>query len=77
GMRSKVDNSGGRERYSHRMGIIEPALANIRHVKAMNRFDDRGRRKVSAQCRLEGIVHNLVKIALSRPGYATGEPATG
>jgi hypothetical protein len=72
-MRRKVDTPHGRERYSRRMGIIEPVIANIRHAKGMNRFHYKGRTKVAAQWPLYCLVHNLGKIA----GYGANYLATG
>lgn len=72
-MRRKVDTPEGRERYSRRMGIIEPVFANIRHAKGMDRFHYKGRTKVAAQWLLYCLVHNLGKIA----GYGANYLATG
>ncbi len=75
-MRAKVDTPEGRERYSRRMGNVEPVFANIRHAKGMDRFHYRGRSKVGAQWNLFCLVHNLGKIAKYGINYlATGRIA--
>jgi hypothetical protein len=61
-MRRKIDSDIGRERYSRRLGIIEPVFGNIRHTKRLNRFTLRGRRKVNAQWQLYCLVHNIEKL---------------
>lgn len=76
-MRDKVDTPEGRHRYSYRMGTIEPIFANLRHAKGLNRINYRGREKVGVIWNLWSIMHNIGKIALYRPEYGTGEPATG
>lgn len=69
-MRAKVDTPEGRERYSRRMGIVEPVFGNIRHAKRMDRFHYRGRSKVRAQWLLYCLVHNIGKIARYGKSYA-------
>jgi len=45
------------------MGTVEPAFANIRHNKQLQRFNLRGRVKVNMQWRLYCLVHNIEKLA--------------
>lgn len=68
-MRDKVDTPEARERYSYRMGTIEPVFANLRHAKGLNRINYRGREKVAVIWKLWSIMHNIGKIALYRPEY--------
>jgi hypothetical protein len=68
-MREKVDTPGAKERYSYRMGTIEPVFANIRHAKGLTRINYRGREKVAVIWKLWSIMHNIGKISLYRPGY--------
>lgn len=72
-MRAKIDTREGRERYSRRMGIVEPVFGNIRHAKGMDRFYYRGRKMVGAQWLLYCLVHNIGKIARYGTSHA---PAT-
>ena len=72
-MRAKVDTPEGRERYSRRMGIVEPVFANIRHAKGLTRINYRGRGKVAVIWKLWSIMHNIGKIALYHPEYGTGK----
>lgn len=69
-MRAKVDTPEGRERYSRRMGIVEPVFGNIRHAKGMDRFYYRGRKMVGTQWLLYCLVHNIGKIARYGKSYA-------
>jgi transposase len=62
-MRRKIDSTGGRRRYSRRMGIVEPVFANITVAKRLDRFTLRGRAKVRVQWMLYALVHNIEKIA--------------
>lgn len=68
-MRAKVDSPDGRDRYSYRMGTIEPIFANIRSAKGLDRIYYRGRKKVSIIWKLYCIMHNLCKHNLYRPEY--------
>lgn len=68
-MRDKVDTPEAKERYSYRMGTIEPIFANMRHAKGLTRINYRGREKVGVIWKLWSIMHNIGKIALYRPGY--------
>lgn len=70
-MREKIDTPEARERYSYRMGTIEPVFANLRHAKGMNRINYRGREKVGVIWKLWCIVHNIEKIVLYSPEYGT------
>lgn len=70
-MRGKVDTPEGRERYSYRMGTIEPIFANLRHSKNLHRINYRGRKRVAVIWKLWAIMHNIGKISLYRPGYGT------
>lgn len=76
-MREKVDTPEAKERYSYRMGTIEPVFANLRHAKGLNRINYRGRRKVETIWKLWSIMHNIGKIALYRPGYGTAQALPG
>jgi transposase len=59
--RKKMETQEYKEKYSKRIGIIEPVFANIGYCKGLNRFTLRGVEKVNAQWRLYCIVHNLGK----------------
>jgi hypothetical protein len=61
-MRERIDSVSGRFIYSHRMGIVEPVFANIRHMLGLDRFTLRGKKKVSAQWKMFAMVHNIFKI---------------
>ena len=61
-MRDKVDTAEARERYSYRMGTIEPIFANLRHAKGLTRINYRGREKVAVIWKLWSIMHNIGKI---------------
>jgi transposase/IS5 family transposase len=60
--RKKMATEEYKEKYSKRIGIIEPVFANIAYCKGMNRFTLRGKEKVNTQWLLYCIVHNLGKI---------------
>lgn len=70
-MREKVDTPEAKERYSYRMGTVEPVFANLRHAKGMNRINYRGRKKVGVIWKLWCIMHNIEKIVLYSPEYGT------
>ncbi|MEM7599811.1 MAG: transposase [Verrucomicrobiota bacterium] len=72
-MREKIDTPEAKERYSYRMGTIEPVFANLRHAKGMNRINYRGREKVSVIWKLWCIMHNIEKIVLYSPEYGMAE----
>ena len=76
-MRDKVDTPEAKERYSYRMGTIEPIFANMRHAKGLTRINYRGRAKVAVIWKLWSIMHNIGKIALYRPGYGMEGAARG
>jgi transposase len=62
-MAEKIDTDKGRNRYHQRMAIVEPAFANIRYMKRLDRFTLRGKIKVNIQWVLYCMVHNIGKIA--------------
>jgi len=62
-MAERIDTDKGRNRYHQRMAIVEPAFANIRYMKRLDRFTLRGRLKVNIQWVLYCMVHNIGKIA--------------
>lgn len=72
-MREKVDTPEAKERYSYRMGTIEPVFANLRHAKGLTRINYRGREKVGVIWKLWCIMHNIEKIALYSPEYGVAE----
>lgn len=61
-MREKVDTKSGRDKYSDRMGMIEPVFANIKHNLGLRWLSLRGLSKVRGQWLLFCMVHNMVKI---------------
>jgi len=61
-MAAKVDSEKGRRIYHRRIAIAEPVFANLRILKAMNRFTLRGKIKVNIQWLLYCMVHNIGKI---------------
>jgi transposase len=62
-MAEKIDTDKGRSMYHQRMAIVEPAFANIRYMKRLDRFTLRGKIKVNIQWLLYSMVHNIGKIA--------------
>ncbi len=76
-MRDKVDTPEAKDRYSYRMGTIEPIFANLRHAKGLTRINYRGREKVSIIWKLWSIMHNIGKIVLYRPDYGVDGRQTG
>ena len=60
-MRRKLNMEAYQDRYSYRIGIIEPVFANITNCKKLNRFSLRGAEKVNGQWQLYCITHNLGK----------------
>jgi hypothetical protein len=62
-MKQRIDSPEGRQRYSQRIGTVEPMFGNIRHNKRLNRFTLRGQHKVGTQWRLYCLVHNIEKLA--------------
>lgn len=68
-MRAKVDTAEGKERYSYRMGTIEPVFANIRHAKRIGRINYRGRQKIDVIWKLYCIMHNISRLTFYRPEY--------
>jgi transposase len=62
-MAEKIDTNKGRSMYHQRMAIVEPAFANIRYMKRLDRFTLRGKIKVNIQWLLYCMVHNIGKIA--------------
>ena len=69
-MAAKIDTEEGRRIYSRRNAIVEPVFANIRFNKKLDRFNLRGKVKVTIQWLLYCMVHNIEKIV--NFGYATG-----
>ncbi len=69
-MGSKVDTERGRRIYHRRIAIAEPVFANIRILKAMNRFTLRGKIKANIQWLLYCMVHNIGKIISYGRKYA-------
>ena len=51
-MKQRIDSPQGRQRYSQRIGTVEPVFGSIRHIKRLNRLTLRGQHKVGAQWRL-------------------------
>ena len=62
-MKQRIDSPQGRQRYSQRIGTVEPVFGNLRHNKRLNRFTLRGQHKVGTQWRLYCLVHNIEKLA--------------
>jgi hypothetical protein len=60
-MIEKLETPTGRFLYSLRMGIVEPVFAHIRYALGLDRFTLRGKKKVDAQWKLYGMVHNILK----------------
>ena len=69
-MKKKIDTPQGRNRYSQRLGIVEPVFANICSTLGLRQFSLRGKSKVDTQWKLFCIVHNLLKIHRYGPGFA-------
>jgi hypothetical protein len=69
-MGAKIDSERGRRIYHRRIAVAEPVFANIRILKAMNRFTLRGKIKVNIQWLLYCMVHNIGKIINSGVRYA-------
>jgi IS5 family transposase len=67
-MIEKIDRPEIRQRYSRRMGIVEPVFANITFHKKLNRFTLRTKAKVNIQWLLYCIVHNIGKISDAMAG---------
>lgn len=57
-----IDSYEGRQKYSKRMGIVEPVFGNITSAKRLNRINYRGSKKVNAIWTLYCLIHNLEKI---------------
>ena len=70
-MRNKVDTPEAKERYSYRMGTIEPVFAHIRYAKRLDRINYRGREKVAVIWKLYAIMHNISKIVLYKPKFGS------
>lgn len=61
-MRKKIDSASGKEKYSKRLGVIEPVFGHIRFHKRMNYFTLRTKQKVNIKWLLFCIIHNMEKI---------------
>lgn len=61
-MKQKIDTPEGRQRYSRRLGIVEPVFGHLTSSIGLKRFSLRGWVKVNIQWKLFCIVHNLTKI---------------
>ncbi len=61
-MAAKIDTEKGRKIYPQRLAIVEPAFANIRYIKQLDRFTLRGKIKVNIQWLMYCMVHNIGKI---------------
>jgi hypothetical protein len=61
-MVEKIETAEGRRIYPQRLAIAEPAFANIRINKRLDRFTLRGKIKVNIQWLLYCLVHNIEKI---------------
>ena len=72
-MRRKIDQPEARQIYSRRLAIVEPAFANLRSCKRLDRFTYRGQVKVNIQWLLYCLVHNLEKIAHRGKSYRPKE----
>ena len=76
-MRDKIETPEARQRYSYRMGTIEPIFAHIRHAKGLGRINYRSRKKVGVIWSLWAIMHNISKITLYRPHYGATATTVG
>lgn len=61
-MKHRVDSPKGKQIYSHRMSVVEPAFGNIGTNKQLNRFSLRGKDKVQGQWHLFCLIHNIEKL---------------
>ena len=61
-MKAIIDSPEGKEKYSQRMGIIEPVFGNLRGSKKLREFTLRGKIKVTGQWVLYCLMHNLEKL---------------
>jgi len=61
-MKAIIDSPEGKEKYSQRMGIIEPVFGNLRGAKKLREFTLRGSKKVNGQWKLYCMMHNLEKL---------------
>lgn len=61
-MKEKIDSKGGRDKYSERMGMIEPVFGNIKHNLGLRWLSLRGLSKVRGQWLIFCMIHNMVKI---------------
>jgi len=69
-MKEKIDSASGRHIYSQRLGTVEPVFGHITEAIGIKRFSLRGKKKVNAQWRLMGLIHNLFKIHRYGSGFA-------
>jgi hypothetical protein len=61
-MVEKIETEQGCKIYPQRLAIAEPAFANIRVNKRLDRFSLRGKIKVNIQWLMFCLVHNIEKI---------------
>jgi len=61
-MKAIIDSPEGKEKYSQRMGIIEPVFGNLRGAKKLREFTLRGKEKVHGQWKLYCLMHNMEKL---------------
>lgn len=62
-MKREIDSPEGRQKYSGRMGTVEPVFGNLRYNKGLDRFTLRSQIKVDTQWNLFCLVHNIEKLA--------------
>jgi Transposase DDE domain len=61
-MRRALATERGGELYSRRLGMVEPAFAQIKANRRIGRFKRRGRAAARSEWRLIAATHNLLKL---------------
>ena len=61
-MKAIIDSPEGKEKYSQRMGIVEPVFGNLRGAKKLREFTLRGKIKVNGQWKMYCLMHNMEKL---------------
>jgi hypothetical protein len=70
-----IDSKRVKALYARRIATVEPAFANLRYNKRLDRFTLRTQTKVNTQWHLYCLVHNIEKLA--HHGYATKRLGVG
>jgi hypothetical protein len=71
-MTAKLAQPEAKELFKQRSAIVEPAFAQIKHVRGFRQFLLRGKEKVTGEWSLVCMTHNLLKLFRLKPAAVLG-----